>query len=90
MLVVETALDDEGNLAAKEHYIHVAHGDTYPISHWEINGNVATIFFPDDNTSRIHGMAPNVEASFCDFSDSNVVAGAVAEAAKKKGCGCKK
>jgi len=88
MTVVETKVDSEGNLTTQDHLVHVTHGDVYTLQRWDINGNVATLYFPDDSSSKVHGVAPMVEASFCDFQDSQIVEAQAAQAAAPKGCGC--
>jgi hypothetical protein len=91
MTLVETKLDDQGQLVATESLLHIAFGETYPVDRWEVNGNSVTIYFPDDpNESRIHGVAHNVELGFCEFTDTVQVAAGIAAASAPGGCGCNK
>jgi len=88
MTVVNTQLNDAGELVATENFVHVSYGDTYVVDRWEINGNNVTIYFPDDpNLSRTHGVAHNVEIGFCDFTDTVQLAATIA-ARPSGGCGC--
>lgn len=89
LTVVHTGLNELGEMVVTETPAHVAYGELYILSRWEVNGKLATLYFPDDESSKIHGVAQNVELDICQFVDSDVVAAAAAQTASAPGgCGC--
>lgn len=81
--VVETVINEQGELVTQQKKHNIKFGDTYPLVGYDVHGTSVTLQF--DESSPIKGTAPHVEKDYCELRPGEPLP---ADKQPKSGSGC--